>query len=315
MPDRLVERGIGETRSVRIAGGEIVEARILVDGVVPASSIVEARLAQAGKPAIATASGAEYLLPGGAPGITEGAACLIEVTREQIAGSEPWKRPLARLALRGAAPAVAGLPGEALAFPSPVDQLEAAGWSDLLDEARSGIVRFPGGELRVSPTPAMTLIDVDGHLPAAELALKAATAAARTILRHGIGGSIGIDFPTVAGKGPRQAIAEAFDAALPQPFERTTVNGFGFLQVVRPRRHPSLFELAQERASFEARALLRQAAMGGPGSKRLVAHPAVAALLERNPAWLEQLARQIGGTVSLRAEPSLAISGAYAEQA
>ena len=44
---------------------------------------------------------------------------------------------------------------------------------------------------------------------------------------------------------------ENVDAILPQPFERTAVNGFGFLQIVRPRRHASLFELAADRAAFE----------------------------------------------------------------
>ncbi len=138
--------------------------------------------------------------------------------------------------------------GNDLPFPSPDDHLGAAGWRDLIDEARTGNVAFPGGELRIVPTPAMTLIDVDGTLPAPELALAGAKAAARTIRRHGIGGSIGIDFPTVKGKDERQAVAEAVDSALPQPFERTAVNGFGFLQIVRPRRHASLIELAQDRA-------------------------------------------------------------------
>ena len=134
--------------------------------------------------------------------------------------------------------------------------------SDLLDEARSGIVSFPGGELRVSLTPAMTLIDVDGQLPPAELAVAGARAAADAIRRHGVGGSIGIDLPTNEGKAARQAAAEAVDVILPKPFERTAVNGFGFLQIVRPRAHASLFELAADRAPFEARALLRAARRG-----------------------------------------------------
>ena len=61
----------------------------------------------------------------------------------------------------------------------------------------------------------MTLIDVDGHLPPEQLALAGAAAAARTIRRHGIGGSIGIDLPTIGGKAARQAVAEAVDAILP----------------------------------------------------------------------------------------------------
>ena len=159
----------------------------------------------------------------------------------------------------------------------------------------------------------MTLIDVDGRLAPFALAKAAAAAAARLIVRHGIGGSIGIDLPTIAGKEQRQAVAAAVDAALPRPFERTAMNGFGFIQIVRPRARASLFELASERASFEARALLRNAAMQQTGSTRLVANPAVVAVFERNPEWTEMLARQVGGAVTLRSDPSLPIHGGYAQ--
>lgn len=316
MPDttspELIERGIGERRLVRIAGGEIVAARILLDGNVPAGSIIAARLARAGRPAIAVADGQDYMLRDGAAGATEGEAIVIEVVRETIPGAEPWKRPLARIS--GEEPREARLEAEELPFPSPHDRLEEAGWSDLLEEARSGIVAFAGGALRVSPTPAMTLIDVDGALPPFDLAMAGARAAARAILRHGIGGSIGIDLPTVQGKEQRTAIGAAVDAILPNPFERTAVNGFGFLQIVRPRRHASLFELAADRAAFEARALLRQAARE-KGAVRLAVHPAVLAVLDAHPDWLRPLSRQVGGAVTLRADARLTISGGHAEKA
>jgi ribonuclease G len=308
----LIERGIGESRLVRIEGGEIAAARILVDGIVPAGAIVEARLARAGKPAIAVADDQEFVLRGGTSEATEGQAIRIEVVRETIPGGEPWKRPLAKLTKEDSR--VPELSAEALAFPSPHDILGEAGWSDLLEEARSGIVAFTGGALRVSPTPAMTLIDVDGTLPVPELAMAGAKAAARAILRHGIGGSIGIDLPTVQGKDQRTAIGAAVDAILPNPFERTAVNGFGFLQIVRPRLHASLFELAADRAAFEARALLR-AAGRETGGVQLVAHPAVQAVLESHPEWLAKLARQVGGPVTLRSEAKLTISGGHAEKA
>jgi len=64
---------------------------------------------------------------------------------------------------------------------------------------------------------------------------------------------------------------------------------------------------------FEARALLRRAASESPGSKGIVAHPAVIAVLEHHPAWLDALARQLGGNIGLRADPSLTMSGGYAE--
>ena len=312
MPDWVVERGVGESRAVRIEDGEIVEAQILLDGIVRAGAVLPARLTKTGVPALATVDGQEFLLPKGAPGITEGSSVQLEVTREAIPGAEPWKRSLARVAQDGSIGG-SSREGVALAFPAPADTLGTAGWNGLIDEARSGIIRFPGGKLRVSPTPAMTLIDVDGTLSANELALVGAQVAARAILRHDIGGSIGIDLPTITGKSQRQAIGQAVDAILPQPFERTAVNGFGFLQIVRPRRRASLFELAADRAPFEARALMRRVALETPGAKQVAAHPAVIAVLERQSEWIEALERQVGGTVTLRGEPSLPIHGGYAE--
>ena len=318
MPDWLIERGIGETRAVRLDAGEIVEARLQLEGVVPAGTVLHARLADigtGGRNAFAKdGDGQEYLLPVAPRGVTQGAQLGIEVMREAIPGTEPWKRPLARITDEAPRPA-AELEADVLPFPPPEDRLEQADWSDLLEEARSGIVRFPGGELRVSLTPAMTLIDVDGHLPPAKLAMAGAEAAARTILRHGIAGSIGIDLPTISGKPERQAIGAAVDTILPQPFERTAVNGFGFLQIVRPRARASLFELATDRATFEARALLRRAALGQKGTTTLAAHPAVIGVLEQHREWIEQLSRQVGGAVTLRSDAALPMHGAYAQGA
>lgn len=318
MPEWLIERGIGETRCALIDDGDIVEARIQLEGTVPAGSVIPARLTSTGmggRNAVATdRRGNEYLLASGAPGVSEGARLCIEVTREKIPGAEPWKRPLARLTDKPETIA-APLEGETLAFPAPVDRLAEAGWNEQIEQARSGHIAFAGGELRIAPTPAMTLIDVDGHLPPGELALLGATEAAKAVRRLDIGGSIGIDLPTIAGKAERQAVGAAIDAILPKPFERTAMNGFGFVQIVRPRSRPSLVELAHDRATFEARALLRRVAFEKAGSKGIAAHPAVIAVLQGRPRWLEQLGRQVGGPVSLRAEPSLPMSGGYAENA
>ena len=317
MTEWLIESGIGETRAVLIEDGEIAEARILLDGIVPAGSVIAARLidiGSGGRNGVARDdSGIEYLLPRAPVGLTEGSALHIEVTREAIPGSEPWKRPLARTAEASSLSDAPALVGRRISFPAPRDELAGVGWCDLIEEARSGVVRFRGGELRVSVTPAMTLIDVDGALPPKDLALRGVEAAARAIRRHGIGGSIGIDLPTVQGKSERQTIGEALDAILPPPFERTAVNGFGFLQVVRPRRHASLFELAGDRVPFEARQLLRRGAVA-TGAATLRVHPAVAALLQSRPDWLDALARQVGGEVRLRVDPGLPISGGHVEQ-
>ena len=320
MPEWLIERGIGETRAVLVEDDGIVEARIELDGAVPVGSVVRARLTAIGKSGrnavAADERGAEYLLPRGAVGATEGATISIEVTRVAIPGGESWKRPLARLTDRTAetAPALAEtLGGRALAFPATADTLAKLGWNDLIEEARTGVVRFTGGELRISVTPAMTLIDVDGHLPPEELAVLGAGESARAIRRLDIGGSIGIDLPTSGSRAARQQSAAAIDAIVPQPFERTAVNGFGFVQIVRPRLHASFVELAEDRAAFEARALLRRAIFEPPGAKRVVAHPAVINLLQDRGEWIEMLARQVGGRIELRGDAALPMSGGYAE--
>jgi ribonuclease G len=309
LPEWLVERGIGETRAALVEAGEIIEARIHLEGVARAGTGRQAVLKTIGPPAIASDGRDEYVLPKGAPGVTEGCTFIIEVTREKIPGSEPWKRPTAKVAKSIAIPL---LEGEAVSFPSPDNPLDRAGWSDIVEEARSGNVRFGGGELRISPTPAMTLIDVDGHLPPEELSIRGAAEAAKAVRRLDIGGSIGIDLPTVRSKAARQEAAAAIDAVLPQPFERTAVNGFGFIQIVRPRVRGSLVELGQDRPSFEARAMLRQVALEPPGAKRLTAHPAVVSVLENRPDWLEALSRQIGGRVELRGDAARPMSGGYA---
>jgi ribonuclease G len=311
LPEWLIERGVGETRAALVEDGEIVEARIELEGVTPAGSVIAARLKQAATPAIAVAEGAEYLLPKGAPGLTEGAALNIEVTRQAIPGAEPWKRALARITDESERDAPR-LAGRELIFPAPREELAGLGWNDLVEQARNGIVAFAGGELRISATPAMTLIDVDGYLPPDELAVRGAAEAAKAIRRLDIGGSIGIDLPTVGSKAVRQAAAAAIDEHLPQPFERTAVNGFGFVQIVRPRQRASLVELAQDRAVFEARALLRRAAFERSGAKELVAHPLVIAVIEANPAWIDELSRQVGGAIGLRAEPKFPMSGGHA---
>ena len=126
MPDWLIEKGIGETRAVRIEADEIVEARVSLDGTVLAGTVLEAGLQSVGVPAVAEAHGCEYLLPGGAPGVTQGARLSIEVTRERLPGAEPWKRPLARVT-DGMTRQPPRLMGEAVCFPSPQDPLGDAG--------------------------------------------------------------------------------------------------------------------------------------------------------------------------------------------
>ena len=326
MPEWLVEQGIGETRAALVEDGRIIEARIELDGTDPAGTTIEAQLTSIGSGGrngtARDGDGTDYLLPHVPREVTEGARLNIEVTRPALPGPEPWKRPLAKAtrdALRSPKSlserlSANGVPVRTLAFPSPNDELSKVGWDELIDEARSCSVHFGGGSLGLFATPAMTLIDVDGGLSPADLAVAGARAAAEAIRRLDIGGSIGVDLPTVAGKAVRLAAADAVDALLPQPFERTAMNGFGFLQIVRPRSRPSLLELAHDRATFEARALLRRTALEGSGPRCLVGNPAVIGAIQHQPGWTDALSRQVGGAVTLRVDASLPIHGAYAKK-
>lgn len=323
MAEWLYEEGIGENRAVLIEHGRIAEAIVELPGGLRAGSVLRAKLATIlvpSKRAIAKLDvGGDALVEPVPAGVTEGAAVRVEIVREAIA--EDGRTKLAKARVTDAEEREGSSLRDRLSTEGSFrlvrttepDLFEQAGWSDILEEAASGEIAFEGGALRMNLTPAMTLFDVDGPLPPAALATAGAEAAGRAIRRFGIGGSIGIDLPTLAAKEDRQKAAAALDAVLPQPFERTAVNGFGFLQVVRRRERASLPELLQaDPAGAGARALLRLAERSpGTGSRTLHASPAVVTALERNPGWLETLGRRIGAPVALRAEPGLAISAGY----
>ncbi|KQS49686.1 MULTISPECIES: ribonuclease [unclassified Sphingomonas] len=310
MPDSgpawLYEAGIGEARAALVDDDQIVEAAIELDtealkvGLVARARLVELLPGRRGR---VTLDGGEALINHLPPGITQGASLTVEIVREAL--PEAGRAKLAKAVPSDLPPCAAptlyerlmatGLPVRS-PFAHEPDALEAAGWSELLDEAVSGEIVFPLGALRLSPTPAMTLFDVDGAPPLDALAVAAAHAVARAIRRHGIGGSIGIDFPTIAGKAQRNAVAMAIDESLPQPFERTAMNGFGFLQIVRPRPRASIPEILRaDPVAAAARAALRTLERTPPtASRRHTLPAAVHARLMTRPDWLTELARRTG---------------------
>lgn len=320
MAEWLYEEGIGENRAILVEGGEIVEAAIELPAGLRAGAVVPARLTKIlvpGRRGIATLeSGEEALVEPLPPSLTEGAACRAEIVREAI--PEPGRPKLAKARTTDAeprlGPSLKQRLGEAILHPRHgPDRFEEAGWSELLEQAATGEIPFVGGALRMSLTPAMTLFDVDGGLPSAELAAAGAAAAARAVRRFGLGGSIGIDLPTLAARADRQAAAAALDSVLPPPFERTAVNGFGFLQLVRRRERASIPEIVQaDPVGAGARALLRRAQRQA-GPLALHAAPAVIARLEEHPDWRDTLRRQAGGAVALQAEPALSISAGHVQ--
>ncbi|MDZ7283593.1 ribonuclease [Sphingomonas sanguinis] len=308
MSEWLYEAGIGEARAALVEDGRIVQAAIELEPTLTVGTVAEGRLVEllpGRQGRVTLAQGGDVLLAPVPKGMTQGSALTVIVTREAIPERGRAKLPKAQVAPEDARPtpgpdlrariAATGVRLREL-LPHQPDDLEAAGWSELLDEAVTGEIGFGAGVLRMTPTPAMTLFDVDGSPPHEPLSIAAARAVAQSVLRHGIGGSIGIDFPTLEGKGPRQAVAEALDAALPLPFERTAVNGFGFLQIVRPRPRASIPErLGIDPVGARARALLRlwEREPPGPAPTYRVSGP-VHDRLMANPDWRAALERRTG---------------------
>jgi len=299
----LYEAGIGEARAALVADGAILKARIELEGL-RAGTVVEGRLRADNQVELREG---KVLIDRAA--VPEGALLTVRITREAI--PEPGRAKLAKAVATNEPPApgpdllaritASGIPVRHLR-PYEADLLEQAGWSETLEEAMTGEIAFPGGALRMAVTPAMTLFDVDGATPPESLALAAARAVAAAIQRHGITGSIGVDFPTLANKAARLALGEAIDAALPQPFERTAVNGFGFLQIVRRRTRASLPELLlADPAGAEARAALRHIErLPPPLPATHIVGGRVARTLAQRPAWTAELARRMGGAIELK---------------
>ena len=329
MREWLYEAGIGEARAALVEDGIIIAAEIEAeDDGARAGTIAEVRLDRITVPGrraiVRLDSGEEALIEPVPKGVSEGGRLPVEIHRAALAETGRTKLALARPVPAGTAPVMgpdllarigaSGDPVRHLLAHQP-DALEAAGWTELLEEATSGEALFDGGSMHLSLTPAMSLIDVDGWLDPAALAIAGAGAAARMILRHGIGGSIGIDLPTIEGRAPRLAAAEAVDAVLPQPFERTAVNGFGFLQIVRRRARPSLPErLRRDPVGAAARALLRRAERTpGAGARTLSAAPAVIDRIAANPDWVGELERRMGTALVLRPVAGLAISAGHVD--
>jgi hypothetical protein len=318
----LYEDGIGEERAILIENGRIIEARIWRHDGVKAGLVTQAKLVKqlvAGKRGIARIDdGSELLVSPLPPGVCEGGTMKIEVTRAAIDEKSRFKLALARPAQgKPVSPAqnlAAQIGAHTPCRAHQPDRFAEAGWHEVIEEARSGVAVFPGGTLQIFVTPAMTLIDIDGDLPPLPLSIAAASAAADAIRRLDIQGMIGIDFPGVADKAERTSIAQAFGAAMAGPYERTAINGFGFLQLVRKRRGPSLLELVQYRRTIAtAAALLRHAERDArTGPLALVAQPAVVALLETRQDWTSELTRRTGRPVILRADAALANGGYYA---
>lgn len=311
----LVEQGIGEDRAIRLVDDAVVAAAIDWPGSLAPGLVEDARLiarpAGSSRGTLRFANGELAQVDRLPREASEGQLLRAEVTRSamaeqgrlKLAGARPTERS------RAPAPSLAKRLGARVVAAFPADL-----WEEVHAEAWCGEVAFAGGSLAISPTPAMTVIDIDGALPPAQLALAAVPAVAGAIRRLGLGGSIAIDFPTLATKVERRAVDEALETALAGwPHERTAMNGFGLVQLVARLEMPSLLHrLAMDRPGSAARLLLRRAErVSEPGTLLLLAHPTVCAALR--PEWREELARRTGRVLRIEGDSALALDAGFAQ--
>ncbi|MFZ4381054.1 MAG: ribonuclease [Sandarakinorhabdus sp.] len=298
----LIEQAPGATRALVVDGDTVIEAHLRrSDVALPFGLVAPARLLRReGAQAVVQIAGDEALLSPRPSDWHEGQTRLAQVVRE--ARSDGARDKQARVMVHAGpaqgAPALAeSFPGHVPVSPFGVDQLAQAGWDAVVEEAVTGLVDFPGGRLLMAPTPAMLVIDVDGDGDLGRLAEAAGLAVAAAIRRHGIGGPVVVDFPTLAGRGPRAVVDALLAQHLPQPFERTAMNGFGLVQIIRPRGRLSLLEEAR-RPGFAALELLRRA-MRLTGAVTISGPPSIHDWLAARPALIAELARITGGRVAV----------------
>lgn len=316
----FVEHGIGEERAIYVQGDRICAAQIEWPEGLRAGEIAEAKLARrtagSSRGIVQFGNGQEALIDGLPRDAAEGSAIRVEITRAAI--GEPGRRKLALARPTDAplrpAPELAERLRDEGRTVTEVVRFPVDGWEELIGEALTQRLEFAGGVLLLSPTPAMTTIDVDGELEPRALSLAAVPVIGETLRRLDIGGSVGIDFPGLGARDDRKLVDNALEVALAGwPHESTAMNGFGFVQLVARLKRPSiLHRAALDPAAVSARLLLRRGEMlEGTGALLLTCHPEVDAKLR--PEWLTELARRTGREVRIEADPALAIEAGQAQ--
>lgn len=316
MAEWLIEEGIGETRALLVEAEQVRAAKLFWPGDVTAGTRTTGRLTaklKGTRRGVALLeSGTEALVDHLPPHVTEGQTLDLLITRAALAERGRLKRAQARVA-----GADMPLPASALPEGRIVRRFPAGLWDEVWHAGSSGSIAFAGGEILVSVTPAMTVIDIDGIGAPRELALAAVPAIASALAWFDLGGNIGIDFPTLQTKEDRRTVDAALQAALADwPHEATAMNGFGFVQLVARLTGPSLLHrFATARLGMAARMALRRAELAADGATgrvlELRVHPALKAKLKA--PWLDELARRTGREVRIATDPALAIEAANAQ--
>ncbi len=316
MAEWLIEEGIAETRALLVEGERVLGAKVMWPGELAAgmrtAGKLTAKLKGTRRGIALLENGTEALVDHLPPQATEGQTLDLVVTRASLAERGRLKRAQVRVARPDTPSPAASWPGGRV-----VRRFPAGLWDEVWHAASSASLDFSGGEVLVSVTPAMTVIDIDGVGAPREVALAAVPAIARALAWYDLGGNIGIDFPTLAAKDDRRAVDEALGAVLAGwPHERTAMNGFGFVQLVARLEGPSLLHrFAAARVGMSARMALRRAELAADASTGrvllLAVNPTLKSKLKDD--WLADLARRTGRELRIDTDPGLAIEAAHAQ--
>lgn len=310
----------GERRAALVEDGQIVEVHIQRDLHAALGEIGVGRIDRKAPSGayLVCEDGREFLVRG-KMALPEGASSAFEVMREAIAEPGRLKPAEARLIeqLPEAPTTREALWTKRIDMPL-ADTKKRVSISDAFDCAIAGASQVGDVLVSFQRTKAGLVFDVDGTGDAFGINLVAAKEVARLLRLYQVGGMAMIDFVSVDSKTKRQEIAEAFDAAAAvdgRPFERSAINGFGLMQVVRSRPRPSVLDqlfgtrIASLSDETQALWLLRDAARSSGFSTRTIkARPELLRLLEL-PTWgalKAQAERLCGAPVELVADDNWA---------
>lgn len=232
----------------------------------------------------------------------ESARVAFEVIREAI--SEPGRTKPPEIMLRNNVPEP--LPKKDALWDRRVSllghQSVTASIASGFDVAIAGQSQVGDVNISFQRTKAGLVFDVDGIGDAFTINSIAATEIARILRLYQIGAMVMIDFVSMESKTQRTQIADIFDTASAldrRPFERTAMNGYGMMQVVRARPRPSVLDhlfgkrIAALSDETQAYWLLRAVAQSsGFGPRTVTARPDVAHLLQ-SQRWAQWRAEAI----------------------
>ena len=307
----------GETRAILFEGGVAVELHIWREGQATPGSVIDGKIISksGGRAFLALSSGEEALIAPSPPE-PEGATVRVQIIRARLC--EPGDVKLATARLSEADLYGIGEDQWCAGLCERADAVIAAGadFDDHFDIAHAGRSDVEGATIWFERTKAGLVFDVDGSGDAFAINRAAAAETARLLRLFQIGGAAMIDFVGMENKAARLAVAAAFDEAStadPRGFERTSINGYGLMQVIRAKPGPSILDslFGTRRVSLSDEtlilALLRAASRtNGAGVRRCVTTPALATQLEL-PMWqplIAQAARHAGAALEIVADAS-----------